>query len=84
MIEGNKLVLTYTSLDGEENYPGTLKVKVTFEVTQEAEIVIDYEAVTDKLTIVNLTHHVYFNLEGHVCESYPILSTPGNSCDIVM
>ena len=58
----------YTSIDGEENYPGNLEVKVTFEVTDESELVIDYVATTDKATIVNPTHHVYFNLEGHVSQ----------------
>ena len=65
-IVDNKLVLTYTSADGEENYPGALEVKVTYEVTSDAELVIDYTAVTDKPTILNLTNHNYFNLEGHV------------------
>ena len=58
----------YTSIDGEENYPGNLEVKVTFEVTDESELVIDYVATTDRANIVHLTHHVYFNLEGHVSQ----------------
>lgn len=60
-------MLSYTSADGEENYPGTLEVKVTYEVTADAELVIDYTASTDKPTILNLTNHAYFNLEGQVC-----------------
>lgn len=65
--EGNKqaLVLTYFSKDGEEGYPGNLTAKVTYSFTDNSEIVIDYYAVSDKDTVVNLTNHSYFNLSGH-------------------
>ncbi|MER7193530.1 aldose epimerase family protein [Streptomyces flaveolus] len=58
------LVLHYTSVDGEMGYPGTLKAKVTYTLTRRGEWRIDYEATTDKATVVNLTSHVYWNLAG--------------------
>ena len=64
-INGEESVeLEYLSMDGEEGYPGNLQVKVIYTLTHDNEIKIDYKAVTDAKTILNLTNHVYFNLNG--------------------
>ncbi len=66
-VEGiceDSLILKYTSPDGEEGYPGTLRVMVTYTFTDENELILRYEAVCDKDTLCNLTNHSYFNLEG--------------------
>ncbi len=62
--EEPRLILSLTSPDGDENYPGTLTVKVTYTLCRDNALSISYEATTDQKTVVNLTNHAYFNLGG--------------------
>jgi len=63
--EGKALKLTYKSEDGEQGYPGNVILSVTYTLTDKNELVINYEGTTDKITILNPTHHSYFNLSGN-------------------
>lgn len=65
-LDSNRLKLTYLSKDMEEGYPGNLNIEVIYALTDDNELKIDYSAVTDKKTIVNITQHSYFNLTGNV------------------
>jgi len=62
--DGDSLVLRYVSPDGEEGFPGTLRLEVRYRVTDDSALTITYEATTDAPTVVNLTNHSYFNLNG--------------------
>jgi aldose 1-epimerase len=62
--EGPKLVLSYLSKDGEEGFPGNLAVTATYTLTDNNELKLEFTATTDKATVLNLTHHSYFNLAG--------------------
>ena len=61
---GPELKLTYLSKDGEEGFPGNLKVKAVYTLTDDNELRLEFTATTDKPTVCNLTHHSYFNLRG--------------------
>lgn len=63
-VTPNKISLSYTSPDGEEGYPGTLKLNMNYSLTDDNEFIIQYYATTDKPTVINLSHHGFFNLKG--------------------
>jgi aldose 1-epimerase len=62
--DGTGLVLTHTSPDGDEGYPGTVHARVTYTLTPRDELVVDYQVTAEQATPVNLTQHSYFNLAG--------------------
>ncbi|MBK3516402.1 aldose epimerase family protein [Carboxylicivirga marina] len=83
------VILTLTSDDMEEGFPGKVGVKMTYTLTFDNELVIDYEATTDKTTVINLTNHSYFNLSSmqsnvlnHLMVLYADKFTPKDKNDI--
>src|SRR5215203_2236602 len=63
-LDEKNLLLTYLSIDEEEGYPGNLNVEVVYSLTDNNELKIVFKASTDKTTVINLTNHAYFNLNG--------------------
>ena len=64
-VETNRVVMSLLSEDGDQHYPGELNVEAVFDFDDENQLEITYLARTDRTTVVNLTNHVYFNLDGH-------------------
>lgn len=64
-LEESAITLEYVSRDGEEHFPGELHLSVRYSINDNNQVVIDYHAVSDKDTYVNVTQHSYFNLDGH-------------------
>ena len=65
-MEGDSVTFALTSPDGEENYPGTVKASVKYELTPEKHLRLSYTSTSDKATPINMTNHSYFNLSGAV------------------
>ena len=63
--EGPAVQLSYTSKDGEEGFPGTVQAKNTYTLTNANELKVEMHAVSDRLTVLNMAHHTYWNLAGH-------------------
>jgi aldose 1-epimerase len=63
--DGPSLELTYVSKDGEEGYPGAVSARTVYTLTNNNELKVEMEATTDKVTLVNMAHHSYWNLGGH-------------------
>ena len=68
-VEAQSITFSYVSADGEQDFPGNMTAKVTYTLTDENEVAICYEAVSDKTTVANFTNHSYFNLDGHASGS---------------
>ena len=72
ILSDNSVQFTYHSPDGKEGFPGNVDVKVTYTLTDSNDVALEYRAVSDKKTVINLTNHAYFNLNGY--DSGDILS----------
>ena len=79
-VTDSSLVLSYSSVDGEMGYPGTLNIEATYTLTSNNDLTLKLTATTDKTTIVNLTNHAFFNLAGEGNGSIldHILTIPSN------
>lgn len=62
---GDKVIFSRLSPDGEEGYPGNLLVSVAYSLDENNQLLLEYHALSDQDTVLNLTNHAYFNLEGH-------------------
>ncbi|MCZ4409382.1 galactose mutarotase [Cryomorphaceae bacterium 1068] len=86
-VDDSQITFSYRSPDGEEGYPGNLEVKLVYSLTDQDGLKISYEAITDKVTPVNLTNHSYFNLngagngkiDGHIFQIHASQYLPNNS-----
>lgn len=65
VINDSEIKFSYISKDGENGFPGNLTVSVTYTVSENNELILSYEGISDKKTIINITNHSYFNLAGH-------------------
>lgn len=63
-VSDREIRFSYTSPDGEDGFPGTLAIKMSYTLTPDNELKISYSATTDKATVINLSHHAVFNLKG--------------------
>ncbi len=64
ILTENKVIFKYFSPDKQEGFPGNVNVSVTYDLTDENDLILSYNAVSDKKTVINLTNHAYFNLNG--------------------
>lgn len=77
-VDGQAIVFTYLSPDGEEGYPGNVRFKVIYELTDDDALVVTMTAETDERTWVNLNHHNYFNLGGRPTVHDHVLTLPAD------
>ena len=77
-LGGPAVTLRYVSADGEEGFPGRVEALVTYSLGRDLTWRVDYEAATDRPTVVNLSHHDYFNLAGHGSALDHVLTLPAS------